>query len=97
MIRRINPFHVETLILDMEKRVSVYYTLYCNIKDVILDEDNVVEYDDCMIAYSDEIDSQTNYNEVLKYRESLIVDGHFKPTELYIHKFYNYNSVPHVQ
>jgi len=38
MIRRINPFHVETLILDMEKRVSVYYTLYCNIKDVILDD-----------------------------------------------------------
>jgi hypothetical protein len=81
----------------MDKRVKVYNTLFCNIKDIALDEENVVEYDDCMIAYSDETDPINNYREIVSYRESLIVDGHFKPTELYIHKFYNYDSITYVQ
>jgi hypothetical protein len=62
-----------------------YYTLYAKRRNVIVDDQEVVE-DDCMIAFSD-----GPKHEIINYRNKLIHDGIYRPLDLYVQKVFNSN------
>lgn len=80
-----NPIYDDALVLNLDKNISMYYTLYAkrrnvSVNDVILDED------DCLIAYSD-----VSKDEIVQHRSKLIAGGYYKPIELYLRNIPNFN------
>ena len=79
MLERINPMYTEFLIINFDNKTPNFYTLYHIQRNIPtgIGNDEIVPEDNCLIAYSDK------EKEVISYRNELIKDGYYKPTELY--------------
>ena len=80
-----NPTYDECLVIDIEKKVPMYYTLYAKRRDIKVNDVTLAE-DDCLIAYSD-----FSKEEIVAHRSKLINGGYYKPIELYMRVLPNFS------
>jgi len=80
MLEKINPMYTEFLVINFDQKISKFHTLYHKLHNIPTGNmnDDIIQEDDCLIAYSDKP------SEIAQYRNKLISEGLYKPIELYI-------------